>query len=155
MKGKETLVSPKTTASPPLGNRPPLFSYHLSPIKKKIVYLFLAVLGLHGCTQAFSSCCKQVILLWYASLSLRWPLWLWAPALERGLSSCGAQAQLLCGIGIFLGQGSNPHPLIGRWTPQPPNHQGTPHLPPFNILFSSRLLCLLFAVLPPPEMEAP
>ena len=214
---------------------------------KKIIYLCLAMRGLHCCTQAFSSCCKQVILFivvcwsliekamaphsstlawkipwteepgglqsrgslrvshdWETSLShftfigengnplqcscLEDPrdggAW-WAAvygvaesrtrlerlssgssltamascvvgtALERGLSSCGAQAQLLHGTGIFLDQGSNLHPLIGRWTPQPPNHQATPHLPPFNVLFNSHLLCLWFVVLPPPEREAP
>ena len=49
-------------------------------------YLFLAVLGLHCCTQAFSSCCEQGILLAAASLGSTGfrPL---------GVSCCGAQAQ--------------------------------------------------------------
>ena len=93
------------------------------------VYLFLAVLGLRCCAWAFSSCGERG----YSSLrcmgfSLRWLLLLqstgsrhagfssggsWAQqcgswALERRLSSCGTQAQLLHGLWDLLRPGLKP-----------------------------------------------
>ena len=67
----------------------------------KFIYLFiLAVLGLHFCARAFSSCGKQGSLL----TAVRGPLTIAAsPVAEhrlqtRRLSSCGSRAQLLCGM---------------------------------------------------------
>ena len=59
-----------------------------------IYYLFLAVLGLHCCTPAFSSCGEQGLLFVAAcSFSLLWLLLLQSTGSRRaGFSSCGSQA---------------------------------------------------------------
>ena len=62
--------------------------------------LFLAVLGLHFCARAFSSCGKQGPLF----IAVRGPLTIAAPPVAghrlqtRRLSSCGLRAQLLRGV---------------------------------------------------------
>ena len=63
-------------------------------------YLFMAVLGLHFCARAFSSCGKRGPLF----IAVRGPLTIAAPLVvehrlqTRRLSSCGSRAQLLCGM---------------------------------------------------------
>ena len=61
------------------------------------IYLFLAVLGLHCCTQAFSSCGERgshCTSLQCAGFSLQWLLLLWsAGSRHAGFSSCGTWAQ--------------------------------------------------------------
>ena len=100
-KGKEDSCECHQKQSHLLSLAPGLPCFHtIYHLFKKIIYLFWAMLGLHCCTQAFCSCCKQVIpFIVCASLSLRRPLWLWAPALERGLSSCGAQPSCSMALG--------------------------------------------------------
>ena len=62
---------------------------------------FMAVLGLHCCAWAFSSCSEQGLLFVAVGFSLRWLLLLpraqalgtWASVVVAdGLSSCGSQA---------------------------------------------------------------
>ena len=71
-----------------------LYFYYL------FIYLFLAVLGLRFCARAFSSCGKRGPLF----IAVRWPLTITASLVAehrpqmRRLSSCGSQAQLLCGM---------------------------------------------------------
>ena len=66
----------------------------------KLIYLFLAVLGLRFCARAFSSCGKRGPLL----VAVRGPLTIvTSPAAEhrlqtRRLSSCGPRAQLIRGM---------------------------------------------------------
>ena len=63
-------------------------------------YLFLAVLGLHFCVRAFSSCGKWGSLF----ITVRGPLTIAASLVAEHrlqtcrLSNCGSRAQLLCGI---------------------------------------------------------
>ena len=59
------------------------------------IYLYLAAPGLHCCASAFSSCGEQGLLLVAVRGLLR-------------LSSCGAWAQLLCGMRDPLGPGLEP-----------------------------------------------
>ena len=71
------------------------------------MYLFLAVLGLHCCTRAFSSCGERGLLfvalrgllIAVASLVAEHRLGMWASVVVAlGLSSCGSRAQLLRGM---------------------------------------------------------
>ena len=76
-KGKEDSCECHQKQSHLLSLAPGLPCFHtIYHLFKKMIYLFWAMLGLHCCAQAFSSCCKQVIpFIVCASLSLRWPLW--------------------------------------------------------------------------------
>ena len=61
-----------------------------------LIYLFLAVLGLCCCVQAFSSCSESggYSSLWCAGFSLRWLLLLRSTGSRcAGFSSCGTRAQ--------------------------------------------------------------
>ena len=75
--------------------------------------LFLAVLGLHFCVRAFSSCGERGPLF----IAVRGPLTVAAsPVAEhrlqtRRLSSCGSRPSRSAACGIFLDQGTNPCPL--------------------------------------------
>ena len=92
-----------------------------------LIYLFLAALGLHCCTWAFSSCGECgllfvavcVLLIAVASLVAKHRPQIsvvvvcrlsscGSRALERRLSSCGTRAQLLCGIWDLPGPGLEP-----------------------------------------------
>ena len=70
----------------------------------------MAVLGLHFCARAFSSCSEQGPLF----IVVRRPLTVVAPLvaehrlLTRRLSSCGSQAQLLRGMWDLPGPGLEP-----------------------------------------------
>ena len=90
------------------------------------IYLFiylLAALGLRCCVRAFSlvAVSRGYSSLWCMGFSLWWLLLLWSTgsrragfsscglqALERRLSSCGAQAQLLCSMWDLPGPGIKP-----------------------------------------------
>ena len=87
------------------------------------IYLFilsLAVLGLHFCTRAFSSC------------SERGPLTIAASLVGSTGSRCAGSVVVAHGpscsaaCGIFLDQGSNPCPLHWQADSQPLRHQGSP-----------------------------
>ena len=93
------------------------------------------MVGLHCCTQAFSSCSA-----W--DFSLQWLLLLQSPrasvvamcrfsscgswALELRLSSCGARLSCSVACGIFLDQELDPCPLDCKVDAQPLDHQGSP-----------------------------
>ena len=83
-----------------------LYFIQITFILNLFIYLFMAVLGLHFCARAFSSCGKRGPLL----IAVRGPLTIAAsPAAEhrlqtRRLSSCGSRAQ----------------PLRGMWDPPRP-----------------------------------
>ncbi len=74
------------------------------------IYLFLAVLGLHLCARAFSSCGKRGPLF----IAVRGPLTVAASLVAeqrlqtRRLSSCGSRAQLLRGMWDPLRPGLEP-----------------------------------------------
>ena len=68
----------------------------------KFIYLFLAALGVRGCTQAFSSC-GEPGLLFVAKhgLSLWWLLLLWNMGSRcAGISSCGMRASVVVAHGL-------------------------------------------------------
>ena len=98
-----------------------------------LIYLFLAVLGLRFCARAFSSCGKWGPLF----IAVRGPLTIAASLIAehrlqtRRLSSCGSQAQLLCGMWDLPRPGLEPvsPALAGRFsTTAPPGK-------PYFILF--------------------
>ena len=101
-----------------------------------IFILFLAELGLCCCARAFSSCGEQGATLRCSARASQcggfsccraWDLGMWASvvvargpsscgshALECRLSSCGAWAYLLCGMGSFRTRDQTHIPCIGR-----------------------------------------
>ena len=86
---------------------------------KKLIYLFLAVLGLHRCTRAFSSCGEQGLLF----VAVRGLSSCGTQAVERTLSSCGTWAWLLHSMWDLPGPGIEPMSpaLAGRFlTTVPP-----------------------------------
>ena len=64
------------------------------------IYLFMAVLGLRFCARAFSSCGKQgpLFIVVHGPLIIAASLVAEHRLQMRRLSSCGSQAQLLCGM---------------------------------------------------------
>ena len=107
------------------------------------VYLFLAVLGLHCCARALSSCGERGLFF----LGVCWFLLLWSRgsrcvgfgscgsgALECRLNSCGARAQFLHGR-IFLDQGLNQCPLHCQVDSYPLCHQKSPFFRFFTLRF--------------------
>ena len=88
----------------------------------------MAVLGLHFCARAFSSCGKRGPLF----IAVRGPFTTAAsPVAEHRLqmhrlSSCGSQPSCSVACGIFPDQGSNPCPLHWQADSQPLRHQGSP-----------------------------
>ena len=92
------------------------------------ICLFLAVLGLHCCARAFSSCGKRGPLF----IAVRGPLTIVASLVAehrlqtRRLSSCGSRAQLLHGMWDPPRPGPNPCPLHWQADSQPLRHQGSP-----------------------------
>ena len=99
-----------------------------------IIYLLMALLGLHFCARAFSSCGKWGPLF----IAVRGPLTIAASLVAehrlqtRRLSNCGSRAQLLWACGIFPDQGLNPCPLHWQADSQPLRHQGSPKSLFFN-----------------------
>ena len=101
----------------------------------------MSALGLHCCTQVFSSCGKQE-LFFIAGVSLmvqhrlkgRWGSVVAACgrgscgswALEHRLHSCGSWAHCSVANGIFLDQGWNPCPLHWQAKSQPLDDHGSP-----------------------------
>ena len=92
------------------------------------IYLFLAVLGLHFCARAFSSCGKRgPLFIRCTGLSLSRPLLLRSTVSRRAGSvvvAHGLSCSAACGI--FPDQGSNPCPLHWQADSQPLSHQGSP-----------------------------
>ena len=114
-------------------------------LKKKFIYLFLAVLGLRFCARAFSRCSERGPLF----IAVRGPLAIAASLVAehrlqtRRLSSCGSQAQLLRGIWDLPRPGLEPvSPALagGFSTTAPP---GKP-LTTFRRKFLAHLCIILF-----------
>ena len=87
------------------------------------IYLFMAVLGLHFCARAFSSCGKWGPLF----IAVCGPLLLRSTGSRRAGSvvvAHGPSCSAACGI--FPDQGSNPCPLRWQADSQPLRHQGSP-----------------------------
>ena len=106
-----------------------------------IYYLFLAVLGLHFCARAFSSCGKRGPLF----ITVRGPLTVAASLVAehrlqtRRLSSCGSRAQLLRGMWDLPRPGLEPisPALAGRFSTTAPPGKPQSYLleltePPFT-----------------------
>ena len=99
------------------------------------IYLFLAVLGLHFCARAFSSCSKRGPLF----IAVRGPLTIAASLVaEHGLqmhrlSSCGSRAQSLWGMWDLPRPGLEPvfPALAGRFSTTAP-----PGKPPLEVCTS-------------------
>ena len=93
-----------------------------------IIFLFMAVLGLHFCVRAFFSCGKQGPLF----IAVRGPLTIAASLFAehslqmRRLSSVAHGPRCSVACGIFPDQGSNPCPLHWQADSQPLRHQGSP-----------------------------
>ena len=120
---------------------PPFFSF-FNPIYL-IIYLFMAVLGLHFCARAFSSCGKWGPLF----IAVRGPLTIVASLVAehrlqtRRLSSCGTRAQLLRGMWDLPRPGLEPvsPALAGRFsTTAPP---GKPPNQEFLTAFCEQVRC--------------
>ena len=92
----------------------------------------MAVLGLHFCARAFSSCGKRGPLF----IAVRGPLTVAASLVaEHRLQSAGSAIvahgpSCSAACGIFPDQGPNPCPLHWQADSQPLRHQGSP----YNIL---------------------
>ena len=91
-----------------------------------LIYLFiLAVLGLHFCARAFSSCGKRGSLF----IAVCGPLLLWSTGSRRTGSVVVAHGPSCFPVcGIFPDQGSNLCPLHWQADSQPLRHQGSPQL---------------------------
>ena len=94
------------------------------------LYLFLAVLGLHFCARAFSSCGKRGAThhRGVRASSLSRPFLLRSTGSRRAGSVAvahGPSCSAACGI--FPDQGSNPCPLHQQADSQPLHHQGSPY----------------------------
>ena len=105
-------------------------------------YLFLAVLGLRCCAQAFSSCGEWGLLstvghrLWGTRAQQLW---------FTGFSSCGSRAlehgsavvvsRLSCSVtcGVFPDQGLNPHTMYWQVDSLPLDNQGSSPPPLFYV----------------------
>ena len=91
---------------------------------KKYIYLFMAVLGLHFCARAFSSCGKRGPLF----IEVRGPLTIAASLIAehrlqtRRLSNCGSRAHLLRGMWDLPRPGLEPvsPALAGRFSTTAP-----------------------------------
>ena len=113
------------------------------------IYLFMAVLGLHFCVRAFSSCGKWGPLF----ITVRGPLIIALSLIAehrlqtRRLSNCGSQAQLLCDMWDPPRPGLEPvsPALAGRFsTTAPPGKPQTSFDDAYNIY----LLFFSFSLLP-------
>ena len=98
----------------------------------------MAVLGVRCCTWAFSSCGEWGLVsscgAWTSCVvSMRSKAWA-SVAVAGGLSSWGAHLM----VGIFPGQGSNPHSLCCRWI----FHHGITREAPLFIFLRSFFLLL-------------
>ena len=109
------------------------------------IYLFMAVLGLHFCERAFSSCGKRGPLF----IAVRGPLTI-AASLVGSTGSRRAGSVVVAhgpscstACGILPDQGSNPCPLHWQADSQPLRHQGSP------------IITLISRSLPPPPSTQP
>ena len=94
----------------------------------------MAVLGLHFCARAFSSCGERGPLF----ITVRGPLLLQSTGSRRAGSAAvahGPSRSAACGI--LPDQGSNPRPLHWQADSQPLRHQGSPIIP----FFKEHLIC--------------
>ena len=121
---------------PSSNSRSPRFSHMLSSrsfivfffFLNKFIYLFLAVLGLRFCARAFSSSGEQGPLF----IVVHGPLTVAEHRLQtHRLSSCGSQAQLLCGMWDFPRPGLEPMSpaLAGRFSTTAPTRK------PYSFVF--------------------
>ena len=100
------------------------------------IYLFLTVLGLHCCLQAFSGCSEHGAQVSHCSGFS----YFGAQALGRAGPIVGAHGhRCRTACGIFPEQGSNPCPLRWQGDSHLPCHQGSPFLPEILIYVSSLL----------------
>ena len=108
----------------------------------------MAVLGLHFCARAFSSCGKRGPLF----IAVRGPLTIAASLVAehrlqtRRLSNCGSRAQLLCGMWDIPRPGLKPMSpaLAGRFsTTAPP---GKPLLYSYNLFFEEIVVFILYSL---------
>ena len=108
----------------------------------------MAVLGLHFCARAFSSCGKWGPLF----ITVHRPLTIAASlVVEHRLQMCklsnfGSRAQLLCGMWILPDQGSNPCPLHWQADSQSLHHHGSPRSF-FDWVFLFLFVCLFVLLL--------
>ena len=111
---------------------PGFFFLQCQPQRQELLFFFLAVLGLHFCARAFSSCGERVPLF----IAVRGPLTVAASLVAEHrlqthrLSSCGSRAQLLRGMWDLPRPGFKPvsPALAGRCSTTAPlgKPQGTP-----------------------------
>ena len=109
----------------------------------KLIYLFMAVLGLGFCARAFSSCGKRgplfIAVHRCAGLSLSRPLLLWSTGSRRAGSVIVAHGpSCFAACGIFPDQGSNPCPLHWQADSQPLRCQGSPRIILNSLLKNAR-----------------
>ena len=94
----------------------------------------MAVLGLHFCARALSSCSERgCSSSRCAGLSLSRPLLLQSTGSRRAGSAVVAHGPICsAACGIFPDQGSNPCPLHWQADSQPLRHQGSPKIASFT-----------------------
>ena len=104
----------------------------------------MAVLGLHFCARAFSSCGKRgpFFIAVHGPLTIAASLVAEHRLQTRRLSNCGSRASNCCSAacGSFPDQGSNPHPLHWQADSQPLRHQGSPQFSSISILIIYSLI---------------
>ena len=111
----------------PTASSHPFFLFSLFKKMYLLVFcLFLAVLGLHFCVQASSSCSVQ------ASHFSGFSCQVWALGVQGSVAG-GTWSQLPCGMWNLPNQGLNQCPLLCKADSQPMDHQESP---------ASSLLCL-------------
>ena len=106
------------------------FTLKVIVINLYFYYVFILILGLCCCVQAFSSCSDVGATLYCGARASHFSGFscCGTQALALGLSSCGPEAELLHGImsrGISPKQGSNPCPLRCQVGSYPLYHQGS------------------------------
>ena len=111
-----------------------MYMYNWLTFFFKLIYLFLAVLGLRFCARAFSSCGKRgpFFIMVHGPLTIVASLVGSTGSRHAGsvVVAHGPSCSAVCGI--FLDQGSNPCPLHWQADSQPLRHQGS-HLIHFFI----------------------
>ena len=114
------------------GNHAIPFSFFLKI--NLFIYLFLAVLGLHFCARAFSSCGERrpLFIVVHGPLTIVASLVAEHRLQTRRLSSCGSRAQLLRGMWDLPRPGPKPvsPALAGRFSTTVPPRK--PHAIPFS-----------------------
>ena len=92
-----------------------------------IIYLFLAVLGLHFCVRAFSSCGKRgpLFIVVHGPLTIVASLVVSTGSRRTGSVVVAHGPSCSAACGILPDQGSNPCPLHWQADCQPLHHQGS------------------------------